>query len=122
MTNDFATRTVSGVSVPPSDYANDTDGAAVDLAAGDGSAFALLAIGNVFGQTQVGGRIEESANGSTGWAAIPGATFATQTTPNVTRAIRFTRTQRYVRAVLVLGGVDPQVAAAIVIGQPRKTF
>lgn len=70
--------------------------------------------------------VEESDDGSTGWAAISGVT-ATITADNQVKEARLadlnggTR-KRYLRAVLTVGGTTPSIpgAALIVLGEPES--
>ena len=60
----------------------------------DGECFAVQQIGSFEESNTWTGRVEQSADGSTGWAAISGAAFAAVAEGQDTQAIRFTRTQR----------------------------
>ena len=96
-------------------------GPAVDMIAADGPCFAVQHVGDFSADTTLAGRIEQSPDGSTGWAAIAGATFADVTAANNVQAIRFERTQRYVRYAATLSGTTPSVKLSAVVGEQRKT-
>jgi hypothetical protein len=66
------------------------------------------------------GKIQESADGSTNWADISGATFTTVTASDNVQAISFDRTLRYVRYVATVGGTSPSFIAGAVIGEQKK--
>jgi hypothetical protein len=92
----------------------------VDLLAGDGNAFATLFTGTVAGGTTVGGKVQESDNGTSGWADVSGATFANVTASNGAQAVTFARTKRYVRCVVTLTGGSPSAAVCAAVGQQKK--
>ena len=59
--------------------------------------------------------VEESADGSTGWTAISGAT-ATVTANNQTKTIRVGKpSKRYIRAVLTAGGTTPSILCGAIV-------
>lgn len=59
--------------------------------------------------------VEESADGSTGWTAISGATN-TVTASNQNKTIRVGKpSKRYVRAVLTAGGTTPSIAVSAIV-------
>ncbi len=64
--HDVASQAVLAASVPPQVATASVNGSAVDLLNGDGNAFATLFTGTVAGGTTVGGKVQESADGSTG--------------------------------------------------------
>src|SRR3954451_3406046 len=95
--NDFASAVAVSAAVAPSAHTAAYTGAAVDLVSADGECFAVQQVGAFEEGNTWTGRIEESADGAGGWAAIAGAAFDPVTEAGATQAIRFTRTARYVR-------------------------
>src|SRR5262245_27076481 len=96
-------------------------GPAQDLIDADGHCFAIQTVGAVSGTSPtLAGKIQESADGSTGWADVAGATFTTVTSGNGIQAITFERTKRYLRYVGTIGGTSPSFGVAAVIGQQKK--
>jgi hypothetical protein len=117
--NDFANGVLYKTAVAPGSYTADATGSAQDLAAADGGAFAVLAVGTLAAGTTVGGYLEESADASS-WAAVPGAEFTSVTTANSVRAVTFRRTARYVRAAVTVAGGSPSAALVVIVGQGKK--
>jgi len=97
-------------------------GAAIDMLAADGPCFAIQQVGDLSDDTSLAGRIEESADGTTGWTAVAGATFDDVDADNNVQVIRFTRTERYVRYAATLTDGVPSVVIAVVIGEQQKTL
>jgi hypothetical protein len=120
--NDFAAAVAVYASVQPSEQTGAVTGDAVDLIAADGECFAIQQIGTFDAGPTWNGSIEESADGSSGWAAISGATFDAVTDEENTQVIRFTRTKRFVRYVATVSGGTPDLMLAVLIGEQRKTF
>ena len=120
--NDLASSVAVFATVPPGTHVAALNGETVDLIDSDGECFAIQQIG-VFeeGHTWTG-RIEQSADGTSGRTAISGAAFAAVTEGQNTQVIRFTRTARYVRYAASVVGADPEVNLAVLVGQVRKTF
>ncbi len=117
--HDLGTQAVLGVSVPPAVVTTSQNGSAVDLLAADGSGFAVLLTGTVAGGTTVGGKVQESADGTT-WTDITGATFPNTTVSNTAKAITFTRTARYARCVVTLSGGSPSAGVCAAVGEQQK--
>ena len=120
--NDLASAVAVHTAAPPATYSAAFNGDAVDLIDSDGACFAVQQVG-VFeeGHTWTG-RVEQSADGSSGWTAISGAAFAAVTEGQNTQVIRFTRTARYVRYAADVVGAAPEANLAVLIGEARKTF
>lgn len=106
-----------------------TNGSAVDLAsevsgqfnfltgAGPGGPemMAILTCGTVSGTTPtLDVKVQYSADGSTGWTDITGATF-TQLTAAGRQAIRFVSPERYIRIVATIAGTSPSFTFAVVV-------
>jgi hypothetical protein len=91
------------------------------MQSGDGPCFAIQQVGAVSGTSPtLAGKIQESADGSTGWSDVSGATFATVTASTNNQAITFERTKRYLRYVGTVGGTSPSFAVAVIISQQKK--
>ena len=58
--------------------------------------------------------LEQSANGSTGWTAIPGAA-ATQLTGAGSATVTAVATANYVRASVAIGGTTPAATGAVAV-------
>src|SRR5436309_4335909 len=96
--HDVANQAILGAGLAPQTITATATGSAIDLLAGDGPCFAIQQIGAVSGTTPtLAGKIQESADGSTNWGDVSGATFTTVTASTNTQAITFERTKRYVR-------------------------
>jgi hypothetical protein len=118
---DFARQAILNVGLTPRTVTTTTQGPAGDLLAGDGRCFAVQQVGAVSGTTPtLAGKIQESADGASGWTDIPGATFTTVTTADNVQAITFDRTLRYVRYVGTVGGSSPSFALAVMISEQKK--
>lgn len=85
--------------VSPSTRANGFNGAAVDLVAPSGTYGAVQSVGSFVEGPTWNGKIQQSADGSTGWADITGAVFAAVTVGGVVEFIVFVPTQRFIRYV-----------------------
>lgn len=118
--NDLSAAVTCQLGVGPAAHTASTAGGAIDLIAGDGAGFAVLAVGALAPDTEVGGYLQESADGET-WDDGPIAAFPDVTEAYTARAVNFRRSARYVRAVLTLDGPSPEANAAILIGQPVKS-
>lgn len=107
--------------VTPRTATTTVTGSAVDLLSADGRCFAVQQVGTVTGTSPtLAGKIQESADGSTNWADISGATFTTVSTTDNVQAISFDRTLRYVRYVGTIGGTSPSFPVAVLIGEQKK--
>lgn len=120
--NDFASAAVLAAGLEPQTLTASVNGPAVDLLSGDGSCFAVQQVGAVTEDTTLTGHIEESATGTSGWAAISGAAFAEVDSGSNLQVIRFARTERYVRWVGAVAGPAPSADVAVLIGELKKTF
>jgi hypothetical protein len=118
--HDLARQAVLGGVTPRTATATVT-GSAVDLISGDGRCFAVQQVGAVTGTSPtLAGKIQESADGSTNWTDIAGATFTTVTATDNVQAITFDRTQRFVRYVGTIGGTSPSFPVGVLIGEQKK--
>jgi hypothetical protein len=103
----------------------DENGSAVDTK-GFGTAVLTVSAGDIdlaSGNETYGFNVEESADGSTGWAAISGAT-TTVTADNDVKLIRLEglntgSRKRYLRAVLDVGGTTPSIPCSAVFALAR---
>ncbi len=107
---------------PPDDISDTTTGPAVAMDTGDGPCFAIQSVGEMPGDGTLDGHIEESANGTSGWSAISGATFTQVDSSHNLQVIRFYRKQRYLRWVGTLGGSSPEFIVGVLIGEENKTI
>lgn len=119
--SDFASAAFVASGLNPDTQTSSPTGAAIDMISADGPCFAVQQVGAFSADTTLDGRIEQSANGSSGWTTIAGATFATVAAANNVQAIRFTRTQRYVRYAATIAGVSPSIKVAALVGEQKKT-
>ncbi len=118
---DVANNAILGAGLAPQTLTATANGSAADMQAGDGPCFAIQQVGAVSGTSPtLAGKIQESADGSTGWSDVAGATFTTVTASSNYQAISFDRTKRYQRYVGTVGGTSPSFAVAVVISQQKK--
>jgi hypothetical protein len=118
---DVANQAILGVGAAPQTATSTVTGSAGDLLAGDGRCFAIQQVGTVSGTSPtLDGKIQESADGSTNWTDITGATFTQVTASTNNQAITFDRTKRYVRYIGTIGGTSPSFALAVVISEQKK--
>src|SRR5262245_48321618 len=119
--HDLANNAILGVGLTPRSVTSTVTGSAGDLQTGDGRCFAIQQVGTMTGTSPtIAGKIQESADGSTGWADVAGATFTTVTNNDNVQAITFDRTQRYVRYVGTVTGTSPSIPVAVVISEQKK--
>jgi hypothetical protein len=117
---DFAHQAVLG-GLTPRTATTTVNGAAIDLVTGDGRVFAVQQVGAVSGSSPaLAGKFQESADGSTNWADISGATFTSVSATDNVQAITFDRTQRYVRYVGTISGSSPSFILAVLVGEQKK--
>lgn len=109
--------TVQGQSPAPTAIGSNAQGPAIDFTnSPTTTCYATQAIGDLEETGTLDGHIEESANGSTGWTAISGATFTQVTTANNIQTITFTRTQPYLRWAATVTGASVLFTVAGEIG------
>jgi hypothetical protein len=107
--------------VTPRTSTGTVTGSAIDLITGDGRCFAIQQVGTVTGTSpSLAGKFQESADGSTSWNDISGATFTAVTSTDNVQAISFDRTQRYVRYVGTITGTSPSFPVAVIVGEQKK--
>ena len=110
--NDFQNNVVGGVSIAPGTQGADsaTNGEAVDLIDGDGPVHGVLLVGaiNLFAELDIEVKLQESDDGSSGWADIDGSNVKTVVMSSDSQGaledeeVRITaknRSKRYVRMV-----------------------
>jgi hypothetical protein len=118
---DVADQAILGAGLAPQTITTTANGSAADMITGDGLCFAIQQVGAVSGTSPtMAGKIQESADGSTGWSDISGATFTQVTASSNYQAIAFERTKRYLRYVGTVGGTSPSFSLAVVISQQKK--
>lgn len=99
--------------IPMSDITTTTTGTGVDCQQFDGEAAFILCAKNVAGTTPtLNVKLQTSANNSSGWGDITGATFTQVTGANTKAAVmqkiavKLGDCDRYVRAVATVAGTD----------------
>lgn len=99
------------------------NGAAIDCLLYRRAAFHVR-VGVIGASGTVDYKIQESADGSTGWADVTGAaiTQLTASDGKARIAINCEKTKRYLRAVLTIGTAASQVAAFAVLLEPKDTL
>ncbi len=118
---DLPDQAILGGGLTPRTVTTTVSGAAVDLLAGDGRCFAIQQVGTVGGTSPtLAGKFQESADGSTNWTDIAGATFAVVSTTDNVQAISFDRTLRYVRYSGTVGGTSPSFPLAVIVSEQKK--
>ena len=118
---DIPHQAILGGGLTPRTATTTVTGTAVDLLAGDGRCFAIQQVGTVTGTApSLAGKIQESADGSTNWTDIAGATFGTVSTTDSVVAIAFDRTLRYVRYIGTITGTSPSFPLAVVVSEQKK--
>ena len=99
------------------------NGSAVDILDYDGFAAGILQSAAGTGTTPtLDVKLQDSADGSTGWADIAGAAFAQVTNAASRQIVKFNASaaRRYIRAVATIGGTTPSFAcAACLIGKKQ---
>jgi hypothetical protein len=109
------------VTIRPQTITADAEGVAVDTQ-GYGEAVVILEVGAVSGSAPtLDVKIQESADGSTGWADVSGKTFTQVTAANNSQKLKLDlkakvgARERYMRAYADLGGSSPSFAVSAVI-------
>lgn len=96
---------------------------AFDLGAYQGVVTVVQAVGTVSGTSPtLDGKVQDSSDGSTGWADVTGATFTQVTASNSvqTYGLDSRGCKRYIRYVGTIAGTTPSFAMGIyVIGQKQ---
>jgi hypothetical protein len=119
--SDLPNNAVLAQGLTPRSLTATVTGSAIDLLTGDGRCFAVQMVGTVGGTTpSLAGKIQESADGSTGWTDISGATFTAVGASDTMQSISFDRTLRYVRYVGTVTGTTPTFVAGVLIGEQKK--
>ena len=90
--HDLASAAFVAAGLYPDTQTSSPTGSAIDMISADGPCFAVQQVGDFSADTTLAGRIEQSADGTSGWTAIAGATFADVTAANNVQVIRFMRT------------------------------
>jgi len=98
-------------------------GSAVDVRRYKGGLLIQQLVGTTSGTPTLNGAIETSANGSTGWTAITGATFTEVTAADNVQKINVDvrQTRGYIRYVGTIAGGTPSLTmGAFVLGQLER--
>ena len=119
--HDVASAALVAAAVYPDTKSSTVTGSAIDMITADGPCFAIQQVGE-FDADSLAGAIEESADGSTGWAAIDGAEFADVTALDNVQVITFRRSARYLRYVGTITGDTPSIEMAVLVGEQKKTL
>jgi len=101
----------------PADRSATANGSAVDILHYEGHATAIIQSAAGTGTTPtLDVKLQDSSDGSTGWADITGAAFAQVTNAAASRQIvkfNASAAKRYIRAVATVGGTTPSFACAV---------
>lgn len=103
------------ISVPAARTSTVT-GSAVDVRGYTGPLLVVQDVGAVTGTTPtLDGKIQDSADGSTGWADVTGATFAQVTAANNIQsiAVQADQTKGYIRYVGTIAGTTPSFTCGV---------
>lgn len=113
MKGEFGFLTISDIAARTSTVT----GSAIDLQTYIGKVAIIQQVGTVSGTTPtLDGKIQDSADGSTGWTDVSGATFTQVTASNNQQVIAVdTRVaRRYVRYVGTIAGTTPSFAVGVI--------
>ena len=118
--HDVASAALVAAAVYPDTKSSTVTGPAIDMITADGPCFAIQQVGE-FDADSIA-PASESADGSTGWAAIDGAEFADVTALDNVQVITFRRSARYLRYVGTITGDTPSIEMAVLVGEQKKTL
>jgi len=107
----------------PASNTSTLTGSSVDILDVDGSMLIVQQVGTVSGTTPTwDGKIQDSADGSTDWQDVTGATFTQVTASNKIHAIKLEASQvrRYIRYVGTIGGTSTPTFPVAVSAWGRK--
>jgi hypothetical protein len=117
--HDIPNNALLGIGASPRAATGTVTGSAIDCITGDGRCTAIQLVGSVGGTSPtLAGKIQESANGSSGWADV--ATFTTVNASDNSQMVSFDRTQRYLRYVGTITGTTPTIPFTAVILEQKK--
>jgi hypothetical protein len=117
--HDIPNNALLGVGATPRSATATVTGAAIDFITGDGRCCALQLVGTVGGTAPtLAGKIQESADGSSGWADV--ASFTSVAASNDSQMLSFDRTKRYLRYVGTIGGTSPTIPLTAAIIEQKK--
>lgn len=90
-------------------------GPAVDVLHYEGPMLVSQDVGAISGTPSLAGKIQDSDDGTTGWADVPGATFAAVTAANNLQglALQAGQVRRYIRYVGTISGGTPSLAFGV---------
>lgn len=98
-------------------------GSAVDVSAVEGDLMILQDVGAVSGTAPtLDGKIQDSDDGSTGWADVSGVTFTQVTAANSKQktSVPANACKKYVRYVGTIGGTTPSFTLSVTaLGRPK---
>jgi len=107
----------------PASNTSTLTGSSVDILDVDGPMLIVQQVGTVSGTTPTwDGKIQDSADGSTDWQDVTGATFTQVTASNKIHAIKLEASQvrRYIRYVGTIGGTSTPTFPVAVSAWGRK--
>lgn len=99
------------------------DGAAVDVRALYARGLAVLQTANASAGDTMDVRLQDSPDGSTGWADVPGGAFAQITPANggtYKLSVDLDSVDAFVRARVVIAGTSPSIVCALSLVGPVK--
>lgn len=102
------------------------NGSAIDLTEGEGPVHVVVSIGAASGTSPtMDAKLQESVDGSTGWADVAGATLAQKTDSDAnTQSVFEThgRGQPFVRVVATVGGTTPSFHLHAAVLSKSKSY
>lgn len=108
--------------IPAATFTADANGSAVDVSEYDSPVAVVLNASAGTGNMTLDVKLQESADGSTGWADVAGAAFTQVTTTASSQKLVFNpaETAKFVRAVIDVGGTTPSfVIGSQLVGEPK---
>lgn len=108
--------------IPAATFTADANGSAVDVSEYDSPVAVVLNASAGTGDMTLDVKLQESADGSTGWADVAGAAFTQVTTTASSQKLVFNpaETAKFVRAVIDVGGTTPSfVIGSQLVGEPK---
>lgn len=108
--------------LPVATFGADANGSAVDVSEYDGPVAVLLNTSAGTGDMTLDVKLQDSADGSTGWADVASAAFTRVTTTASSQKLVFNpaATAKFVRAVIDVGGTTPSfVVGSQLVGVPK---
>ena len=119
--HDIPNNALVGIGASPRAATATVTGSAIDCITGDGRCCAIQLVGTIGGSNTptLAGKVQESADGQSGWADV--ATFTAVTASDNTQLTSFDRTKRYLRYVGTISGTSPTIPFTAVIIEQKKS-